>query len=298
MNRELWTRPKITHHGAPPWLCPTCRKSNLRLDLKSLRSEETKESRSAHFQEEWEPEWNTYIFSAWLKCSDAKCGESVVITGLGGVEPQWSDEEGVTWEQYFVPQTMSPMPDVIDIPPKCRPEVAQELRAAFRVMWSDPAASMNRIRTAIERLMDSIGIKRRTRGKNGLVDLKLHDRIVQFQKREPELGSQLLALKYAGNTGSHGSVEDGDVIDALAIIEHVLAEVVTQRSRNIAALAAKLTKKHAPKKKGKAASSGSVSPANKAIVPVAAGSMSNQHASSASAPNTAASGTATASGST
>lgn len=253
MNRQLWTQARVSRNSAPLWPCPACRRAHLRLDAKSLRAEETKDSRDARLHEDWEPEWMSYIFSAWMKCSDPRCAECAVVTGTGGVAPEWSEEEGMTWEDYFVPLTLSPMPDVIEIPQKCPPEVAEELRAAFRLVWSDPAASANRIRTAIERLMDALGIKRRTRGKNGLADLSLHARLVQFQKREPVLGAALIALKYTGNTGSHGKVEHTDVIDALEIIEHVLAEVVTQRSRNIAAIAKKLTKKHAPRRKAKAA---------------------------------------------
>ena len=55
-----------------------------------------------------------------------------------------------------------------------------------------------------------------------------------------------MALKSLGNTGTHeGQVTREDVLDAFEIIEHALAELIDRRTAKVAALARKLSKKHA-----------------------------------------------------
>ena len=62
-------------------------------------------------------------------------------------------------------------------------------------------------------------------------------------------GPHLMALKWRGNAGSHGSkVSRIDLLDAFEIMEHSLVEILDKRSAKVAALAEKMTKKHAPKK--------------------------------------------------
>jgi hypothetical protein len=59
------------------------------------------------------------------------------------------------------------------------------------------------------------------------------------------LGSQLMALKWLGNTASHeGGVSRDDLLDAFEILEHNLRELIEHRSARVAELARKLTKKH------------------------------------------------------
>ncbi len=159
------------------------------------------------------------------------------------------DSEGDThYEDYFLPRFCTPMPDIFELPKKCPDDVACELRAAFALFWSDPSAAANRVRVALERLMDHLLVQKRRKNKNGKFDkLKLHTRIEIFAKAEPFWGAQLMALKLLGNTGSHdGGVTKDEVLDAFEIIEHALFELIGQRSKRIAALAKGLKAKHTP----------------------------------------------------
>lgn len=244
MKRELWTR-SISKTYAPPWPCPACKHGTLRLQPSSLKAVETLGSRRAHGDPDWDPDWITYVFTAWLKCTDPRCGQEVAVSGSGGVEPTYDSEEGQSWEDAFTPKSLQPMPDVIELPQKCPEPVSAELRAAFRVIWLDSGSAANHLRSAVERLMDHVGIKAVADG-NGR-PRPLHQRLLDFRQVEETLGDQLLALKWLGNTASHGSeIKGSEVLDALEIIEHVLQEVVTQRSNRIAKLAAELTARHAP----------------------------------------------------
>lgn len=54
-----------------------------------------------------------------------------------------------------------------------------------------------------------------------------------------------MALKWIGNTGSHGSyMSTNDLLDSFEIMEHALAEIIGGHSARVAAIAKKLTKKH------------------------------------------------------
>ena len=85
----------------------------------------------------------------------------------------------------------------------------------------------------------------RTNSKGKVVGLDLHHRIEIFSTQDSIQGGLLMALKIVGNTGSHhDSVTKTDVLDALEILEHALAEIVENRSARIAKLASQLTAKH------------------------------------------------------
>jgi hypothetical protein len=154
----------------------------------------------------------------------------------------------VEWEDYFSPLFCQPMPDIIELPAKCPDEVKDELRAAFSIFWLHRAACAGRIRVALEHLMNHLGVPKRKKDKSGKYsDLSLHARLDAFAKTEPAMGPQLMALKWLGNTGSHDrEVTKADLLDAFEILEHALVEIIDGRSARVAALAKKLTKKHAP----------------------------------------------------
>jgi hypothetical protein len=218
-----------------------------------LAHKETVASKRAHDDEEWDPECVTYAFTAWVKCNQQSCGQEVVVSGVGGVEMSYDpDPEGeVDFEDYFAPRFCFPMPDIFEIPKKCPREIKTELCAGFSLFWSDSAATANRVRVALEHLMGHLGVPTRRKDQHGrFFDQSLHQRIEMFAKGNPSIGSQLMALKWLGNTGSHqGVVTRDDILDAFEILEHALGELIDQRSAKVAALARKLMKKHAPKHK-------------------------------------------------
>jgi hypothetical protein len=245
MKRTLWIQ-TLTEHYSPAWPCPECSKGSLSLVPKSLIHKETTESKRSHGDENWDPEWIEYVFTAWAKCGHPSCGQEVAISGVGGVQPEYDPEGGMDWSPYFAPRFCSPMPDIFEIPAKCPKEVKTELRAGFALFWSDHAATSSRVRVALERLMDHLGVQKRRKDKNGMfLELSLHQRIDIFSKGEPSIGKQLMALKWLGNTGSHdGQVSRDDVLDAFEILEHALSELIDRRTEKVVALAKKLIKKH------------------------------------------------------
>jgi hypothetical protein len=214
----------------------------------SLLYKETVWSKRARRDEDWSPEYITYAFTAWVKCNNPSCGDEAAVAGEGGAEPCDDGEGGTDYSLFFSPHFCTPMPDFFELPKKCPAKLALEVRAAFKLFWSDPSAASNRVRIALEQLMDHLEIQKRCKNKNGKFDkLSLHHRIEVFSKTEPEIGAQLMALKLLGNTGSHdGGVIRNDVLDAFEIVEHALLELIEHRSQRLAALAQALTEKHRP----------------------------------------------------
>jgi Domain of unknown function (DUF4145) len=242
MKRSLWTHP-LTERSSPAWPCPACSNGTLALVPNSLVAKETVESRQL-YEVLCEPESTAYTFSAWLRCNYGDCGEEVVVVGNGTVARfDRMNEAGEEEEKYirsFHPLFCWPMPDMFELPEKCPPEVQTELRAGFRLFWSDQAASAGRVRVSLERLMDHYRIP----------ELKLHDRIKEFSKAETTAGEKLMALKWLGNTGSHqGSVSRDDLLDGFEVLEYSIAELFDQRTARVAELARQLMRKHAPRRK-------------------------------------------------
>ena len=251
MNRSDWTR-CVTESAAPAWPCPHCRRGTLVLVPNSIIKKETVESKQADRQDDWEPSYIDYAFTAWLKCASSNCGQEVALMGKGSPETHdmWDEEGNQTseWRVEFKPLLCWPMPDIFELPQQCPKEVRIELRAAFRLFWSDQAASAGRVRVSLERLMDHFGISKRRKGQKGYHALKLHDRIETFSKARSEAGKKLMALKWLGNTASHqGDVSRDDILDGFEILEYLLAELFEQRALRVDDLAKQLTKKHAPR---------------------------------------------------
>ena len=214
----------------------------------SLQERENFRSKSFRSDDDWDPEWIEYVFSASAKCSNTKCKQDYVISGTGGVGPSFDDEYGQTLEDYFAPKACFPMPQIIQIPTKCPSDVTTDLIEAFALFWAHRGSSANAIRSALEKLMTHQGIPEEiptTKDPSKMAQLNLHQRIELYAKNEPVVGPQLMALKWLGNTGSHGSkVNVEDLLDAFEILEYALEEIIESKSKKVAQLAAELTKKH------------------------------------------------------
>lgn len=231
----------------PPWQCPNCRKGTVALVPKSLVYEETAQSIRGHKDPNFDPEWIKFSFTAWGKCSHAPCQQKFAIAGEGGVSPEYTSDQGDwDYDEYFLPMYCFPMPHIIELPQKCPDGIKNELAEAFSLFWANRPACAGRIRVSLESLMNHLGVPKKKKSKNGRYsELTLHARIDAYAAKDPQVGSQLMALKWLGNTGSHeGDVSKTDILDAFEILEHALLEILDKRSERVAALAKKLVKKH------------------------------------------------------
>ncbi len=252
MDRKLWNG-RVTKYSSPLWPCPHCSRGVLKLVSDSLVHHETVASKRACRSDENYSEWDTdYRFAAWTECGH--CKGSVSISGRGSLEQQYTSQEGDwEWFETFWAQIWDPMPDVFELPPKCPDNVRQVLRAAFALHAFDRASCASRLRVALELLMDSEKSPRKRRTVKGeLRSLSLHERLNLYAADEPEIGPQLMALKWLGNAGSHESaVSSDDIFNAFEVFEHVLVEIVDKRKKRVKKLTTLLHRKFGKKRKNK-----------------------------------------------
>jgi hypothetical protein len=249
MKRYLWET-SLSSSSCPPWPCTACGKGHLRLKRDSLVHEETAESRRWQGSEDWIPEQIEFTFVAWASCSNERCNESFAIAGNGGIEQEYTgDDDGSTeWVNHFYPKTVVPTLQMIELPAKCPKNVKDLLFDAFTCYWSQADASAGRIRAALEALLTHVGVPtEQTKESGKATPLYLHTRIELYAKENPVIGQQLMAIKWLGNNGSHGTkITRSDVLDALELLEHALTEMLDKRSEKMAALAAKIAARHRP----------------------------------------------------
>ncbi|MHC5192714.1 DUF4145 domain-containing protein [Pseudomonas frederiksbergensis] len=245
MNRKLW-RQSFEKSELPAWTCPVCRVGHTEIAPATFAFNETYKSKKDQGHNDWDPDWIEYIFTAWAKCSNKKCEQDFALSGTGGVELVQIDYDEQDWQDYFIPKSCIPMPEIFEIPLKCPKNIRVELTEAFSLFWAHRESCAGRIRVALELLMTHIGVPSQKETKAGkLVDMKLHERLENFGVSNPTIGSYLMALKLLGNSGSHvGEVSHNDLLDAFDILEQAIDEIINQRSQRAAEMVKKLTLKH------------------------------------------------------
>lgn len=235
VERKKWTQ-RFTWERMPSWPCPHCAEGLLkRKEKKGLLEEETAESRKLHEHPGWDPDWIRGRFAAILRCST--CAGLVVMAGSTEVEFVAIAGDPYNLETYFRPSGFDPAPPLFRIPDRCPPDVRKELGRAWNLFWVDSAACANRIRSCVEMILTSQRVKRFARDKHGKrVQLSLHSRILLYGKRDSAIADEMMAVKWLGNTGSHGAeqLSTSDMFDGFDLLEHLLEEVVAQRTKVLA----------------------------------------------------------------
>lgn len=250
MNRDLWIK-AFSSDNIPAFPCPACSAGALRLLNKGLRYEETRYSKAARDTPDWEEDFKVLRFSAFLQCSHDPCGEIVVMAGGVDIVDEFYEQFNA-WGtgNALRPEVLFPPPRLIAIPEKTPGSVAEPLRKAFQLFWSDPSASANKIRVSAEALLTHFRVPRFNKPKLGKrrALLTLDGRIARFGKmlngssassanKHPH-ETLLHALRVVGNVGSHeGKVDDQVVLDAFEIYEHVLQQLIDKRTAAMAELA-------------------------------------------------------------
>ena len=125
---------------------------------------------------------------------------------------------------------------------------------SFQLFWVDEASCGNKIRSSIEKLLDLQKITKtikNNRGKRQM--LNLHERILKFKTKEPDIANYLLALKWIGNQGSHINtvLTKIELVDAYKILEVSLVDLYDKTRLEVNRLTRKINKdkKHNIKRK-------------------------------------------------
>lgn len=221
----------------------------LRLDASSLAFAMSSESARASDEEWFDANHVEYRFTALLKCDNSACREVAPVAGLGEVD-EVPDErmERLEYVEQFFPTYFDPSPILISIPTRCPASVREQLQASFSASWTDANSAANRIRVAVELLLDSLRIPRTRKAKNGRRHRQsLHERIESLPQQRAEIKDLLLAIKWLGNYGTHETTLTQDsVYDALDIFEVVLTSLYSEHPRRIKQLVKVVNKRRGP----------------------------------------------------
>lgn len=238
----------------PSWPCPSCTDGVLKREPKPGAGpiqQETADSRKASDHPNYDVDWVKCTFAALLRCES--CADLVLVAG-STEEVFVGSPADCNLESRFTPTLFSPAPPLFRMPAGCPPFVQKELRQAWNLFWVDNAACANRIRTAVELVLTDQGVRRFGRDKKGRrTPLTLHHRIELYKARDPRLAGEMMAVKWLGNAGSHGSgaVITERLFDGFDLLEHVLEEVYAKRTQKLARIQRELvrTKGRTPKKR-------------------------------------------------
>jgi hypothetical protein len=235
---------------SPKWPCPSCKAGHLVIASGTIQQKETVASQKEHDHDAWEPEWMRSVFSCLFRCNS--CKDFVACCGTARpVLFEYEDEEH-GWvqdaDERFDPKFFQPSLVLMDIPEECPLPAAEHLHASFSSFFSDPGASLNSVRAAVEAVLTDLGIKRFNVSGKKRRPLSLHQRILLLPAKYKEQADLLLAVKWLGNAGSHDSdtPERHDVSLAYDLLEHILSDIYIQKAKKLKSLAKKVNKKKGP----------------------------------------------------
>jgi hypothetical protein len=215
----------FAEHIPGNYRCPYCLNGGLVLDEKTLNYVETVDSKSKKSHPEWEPDWIRYIYSCFFKCKT--CSETVSSCGVGHqVYFRTDDPDEVIDYAEFLPKYFYPPINIFQINGRCPDNIKSLIIESFSIAWTDFSAAGNKLRTAIEYLIET--------QKPELSAIKvLHQKIIAYEKYDPDISTMLLALKWLGNEASHDAVlEECDLTFAYEILETILERLFDDNHSN------------------------------------------------------------------
>ncbi|WP_452225760.1 DUF4145 domain-containing protein [Lacinutrix cladophorae] len=240
----------------PKFDCPTCGKGILNFDRKNIVELEDGISKQAKLLE-LEPTYYSGKFTLPTKCTNPECEETCIIVGKTSLVSNGWHSGGYDHEQGFeIPphemyktlyniQLTEPALELINIPEKASNEVRYKLKESFKLYWIDKSACGNKIRASIEILLTDLKVRKTITKPGKRIKLTLHKRIELFKQKNPSLASNLLAIKWIGNSSSHGigNVSAEQIIDAYKILEYVLDKIYNNQDSEIKSLTKKINKR-------------------------------------------------------
>lgn len=229
--------------------CPTCDRGNLAPVSETFTSEEAKTSERIQSEQwnDWEPDWAYGGFSCTLRCGKPTC-DLVRVVGEMRVVAEFDEHgtwDGNSWSVEFRPKLFHPSLPLLQNHQEAPRSILGRIEAASAVIWVDPSSAANRLRSAVEALMDDQGIPRRWSGIKGPFPLSLHQRIERLAAAKPafaETADMILAVKWIGNVGSHeDSLKIAHVLEGVEILDFALTEIYDKSRDALKKLAADIT---------------------------------------------------------
>lgn len=238
MNLLDWNNIQFHEDSNIKWPCPNCNNAALSFVKEKLFYDETAESKEMQKTEEyWDFEWITYNVTGVFVCNN--CKNQTMFTGTGTVHHYQSydpinNEYDEGYYKIYEPLFFQPTLNLFIIPEKCPEMVKNEIMSSFRLFWFDLSSCANKIRVALEILMDSQKVKKTNVVSGKKKRIILHNRILHFKKKNNEVASYLEAIKWIGNSGSHiGALQRVDLLEAYQLLEFSLQKLFNNKENEI-----------------------------------------------------------------
>jgi len=233
LKTEVFVK-EFTQEGVPSYPCPSCGQSHL--SVKTFISENNGVTKRNKGTDEWEPEYDEYVFSLTLECG--RCQETVLVSGDGYLDEEYDVDEYENWSRYWVakyrPKYFFPSLKFIDFPAATPKEVKENIDAASALFYAHPTASCNTLRIAAEDVLTSLGVPEPAAGEF----ISFGNRIKLLPEDSTER-TLLDAIRWLGNDGSHSKslITHADAQDAFEVMNLLVEEVYSDRKKKIQELA-------------------------------------------------------------
>lgn len=242
MNRKIWESKEFEGKSFSKFTCPRCFIGNLIPKEKIRKITKYGEDSEQHGY----PYGIEYLFSGFLECNNSDCADIVSVNGILNADIQhgYQMPEGEWIDvnlNHYIPKFFVPNLRMFDLNDNRIPRsIRVQIDSSFSLYFNDESSCANKIRTAIELILDDLKapVKRKTKS-NKLVFIRtLHERIEHYKKTKPQLCTLLLALKIIGNEGSHTSkIENEDLLNAYEILEEVIDHLYIKKRNRIMKIA-------------------------------------------------------------
>ncbi len=163
------------------------------------------------YHEVVKPSYHFCKFTAFMSCTN--CNDNVAVIGLSQEHTKKTENEKQLPPLYKIEQFSIPVP-MFEISTAVPTSIHLELLGAFNYFHIDTNLSASKLRRAIEKFCNELGMKPNT----------LARQIKELETKYPIEANFLNTLRLVGNEGTHSdNVNEDDLLLAFDIVEEVLA---------------------------------------------------------------------------
>ena len=176
--------------------CSHCGSGHLHFEQNSFCKAELKDSIDNYDHPDWEPEWVELVFSGILICKN--CDEKYTVSGIGALEQDYDHETALSpnYTPFYTPKYFNPPLDIFNIPENTPNQLKKIIKSAFSLAWADFPAAGNRLRAALEIIVNEL--VQETAAKR-----TLGNKINDIPDDNSDIRDLMKAIKWLGNDATH-----------------------------------------------------------------------------------------------
>ena len=236
----LNSKQELIYHpiSIPSWTCGRCRQGTL-FETRERVQHEPQQSLDAKAHSDWEPEWIREYFAIFYDCPHCYTG-SVASGQVSPTQEYDPVNGGIEWYTCYDFQSFTVAPAIVRVEAEIPDEVEARLQEAFSHYWTDPNACGNALRRCVETVLNEKKVKKQVTDRHGKrASITTHDRIEHHLK--PNMAGAkdyLMALKWGGNSGSHGNKKSHtkeELLDMFELLEEALVLIYGENQRKVLA---------------------------------------------------------------